>query len=218
MQNETILTDTLKFRTLITQESDRACALMAAAYLDVQLTNLLRAVLVEDTNVVNDLFEPSKPIGTFSAKIDMAYLLGLLSKEEQRDLHLIRKIRNAFGHDPAPIDFSTPAISSRACELTHTWHDDSARPRAHFTSTVMAILATVTVALITKKHANQKPNTDDQLKEELAQDKELLQGFEKIRNGPSSKVIEFLEKMDQETMRAAALLEKQIFAKGDSNS
>ena len=82
------------FRPTLTPETDRGCALMAAAYLDSQLEELLRAVFVDDQKVVSELLQSERALGSFSAKIDMAYSLGLLPADAYRDLHLIRKIRN----------------------------------------------------------------------------------------------------------------------------
>jgi len=56
-------------------------------------------------------------LGTFSARIDAAYCLGLLSKDENRDLHLIRKIRNDFAHKLIDMSFESQEIASRCREL-----------------------------------------------------------------------------------------------------
>jgi DNA-binding MltR family transcriptional regulator len=109
----------VKFRQALTPESDRGCALHAASYLDGELETLLRARLVDDAKTVQEFFRPDGPLGSFSARIDMAYLLGLIGPAARRDLHLIRKIRNDFGHNPSPINFSDPAIASRCRELSH---------------------------------------------------------------------------------------------------
>ena len=79
------------FRPTLTPETDRGCALMAAAYLDSQLDELLRAVFIDDQKVVGALLRREGPLGSFSAKIDMAYSLGLLPADAYRDLHLTEK-------------------------------------------------------------------------------------------------------------------------------
>ena len=102
------------FRRTLTPESDRGCALIAAAYVDAQLETLLRSYFVDDSKCVDELLANSKPLGTFSARIDLTYALGLLPADIYRDLHLIRKIRNDFGHNPAPITFEEPAIDRKS--------------------------------------------------------------------------------------------------------
>jgi hypothetical protein len=47
----------LAFRQALTKESDRGCALFAAAFLDKTLSDLLYLSLVNDKKVERDLFE-----------------------------------------------------------------------------------------------------------------------------------------------------------------
>lgn len=148
------------FRHSLTGESDRGCALMAAAFLDAQLDQLLRRTFVANEHIAEDLLGPSKPLGTFSSRIDLAFMLGFLSEHERRDLHLIRKVRNDFGHDPSLLTFEHPPIASRCRELTHSYHEADARPRGHFTSAVFGILATIDIAILRAKHMNQRPHRE----------------------------------------------------------
>jgi DNA-binding MltR family transcriptional regulator len=116
---------------------------MAAAYLDSQLTELLRRSFVDDPSIADELLGQSKPLGTFSSRIDLAYALGLIEKSVHRDLHLIRKIRNDFGHVPTPIEFDHPPIAGRCRELTHIYYEPDVSPRKRFLNTVMGVLASV---------------------------------------------------------------------------
>ena len=109
--------EVMEFRSSLTPETDRGCALMAAAFLDSELELLLRAFVVKNKKVEDEMFGQSKPIGAFSSRIDLAYLLGLISADTRRDLHLIRKIRNDFGHVHRPISFEDQAIVNRCHEL-----------------------------------------------------------------------------------------------------
>lgn len=174
----------IAFRTSLSAESDRGCALMAAAFLDSQLEELLRLCLVPDKDVSEELLSASKPLGTFSARIDMAYALGKIGPKARRDLHLIRKIRNDFGHDPNPIDFSLPLIANRCRELHFTHHDKKAKSRSRFTNAVHGVLAcihsstfkTVTpplgVDLVVPESS--KPLTDEA---SVQQARDLINGF-----------------------------------------
>ena len=91
------------FRKALTSESDRGCVLLAAAYLDKSLSDLLYVSLVENKNIEKDLFDGTAPLATFSSRIKLAYYLGLISEACRRDLDTIRRIRNDFGHDPEMI-------------------------------------------------------------------------------------------------------------------
>ena len=84
----------------LSRESDRAAALLAAGYLDHLLGELLAVNMVVAQSQVEELLykNGNGPLGTFSARIDLAYCLGLTSDDEYRDLNLVRKIRNDFAH------------------------------------------------------------------------------------------------------------------------
>lgn len=56
----------------VKKESDRGAVLLCAAWLDDALTEMLRRRLVDDEEIVNKLFGPDEPLGTFSSKITFA--------------------------------------------------------------------------------------------------------------------------------------------------
>ena len=146
--------EVLAFRTTLDPETDRGCALMASAYLDSQIEKLLDRCFIEDDVTVKEMLGQSKPLGTFSARIDMSYLLGRISEQARRDLHLIRKIRNDFGHDPKPLDFTSSKIADRCRELYHTPLDHNEPPRKRFTNAVLGVLAAIHAA---SHHAKRPP-------------------------------------------------------------
>ena len=131
------------FRDTLDAETDRGCALMSAAYLDSQLEELIRASLVDDSKIADEFLSQSKPLASFSSRIDLAFLLGRIGKMVHRDLHLIRKIRNDFGHTSTPLDFTHPPIAARCREMYHCFREDDAHPRKRFTNTVLVVLACV---------------------------------------------------------------------------
>jgi DNA-binding MltR family transcriptional regulator len=113
------ISEHLKFRPFFDTfrgESDRACAVLAGAFLDSLLERLLRRTIVQ--NAPSDLFQAQGPLATFSAKIDMAYSLGLIPKDEHGDFHGIRRIRNDFAHAvDHELSFSTHSVASRIQSL-----------------------------------------------------------------------------------------------------
>lgn len=135
--------EVVEFRSSLNEETDRGCALMAAAYLDDQLERLLRQTFVDDRTAVDELFRPLGPLGSFSGRIELCYALGLLPNETRRDLNLIRKIRNDFGHVAKTLTFDEPGIGARCRELHHSYHEAEAPARSKFTSAVMAICGLV---------------------------------------------------------------------------
>ena len=124
------------------EESDRSCALLAAAFLDEQLRALLEGFLVDDPKSVGQLFEGSGPLATLSSRIDLAYVLGFITPTELRDLGLIRKIRNQFAHELHGLSFETEAISARCNELEAyglVARMTDATPRMRFVTTVALV-------------------------------------------------------------------------------
>lgn len=113
------LEEMIELRVILSNETDRGCALMATAYLDQALGNYICASLVDDESVIKTLLGSQGPLGTFSSRIDLSYMLGLISFADRRNLHLIRKIRNDFAHVSTRITFSTDGIASRCRELTN---------------------------------------------------------------------------------------------------
>jgi DNA-binding MltR family transcriptional regulator len=75
----------------------------AALLNSARLENMLSAILQGNMpnlsgQLKKRIFEGYGPLGSFSAKIDFAFVLGHINAEEHRFLHAIRDIRNAFAH------------------------------------------------------------------------------------------------------------------------
>jgi DNA-binding MltR family transcriptional regulator len=99
-------------------ESDRAAAIVVAAMLDGALAVLLRKRLLEPESKERSLLDGGHaPLGTFATRIDAAYQLGLISSYMARDLHLVRKIRNDFAHDPLHLTFESESVRNRVRAL-----------------------------------------------------------------------------------------------------
>lgn len=91
------------------KDMDRTVAIMESASLELILMALLKSYMRRD-RVVGRLFEPFGPLSTLSGKIDCAYALRLINKKTREDLTYIRKIRNKFAHNMAPLSFSDSQI------------------------------------------------------------------------------------------------------------
>ena len=62
-------------------ESDRGAALIVAAWVDDALTEMVVNHLVrDDAVIIEEMFRPMGPLGSFSSKIRLAYLIGNISK------------------------------------------------------------------------------------------------------------------------------------------
>lgn len=80
-------------------EGDRATVILVVAKLELILFQILQKYLIPVPGSEDELLDNDRPLGTFSAKIRMAYRLGLIDNLFSHSLHLIRKIRNAFAHE-----------------------------------------------------------------------------------------------------------------------
>jgi DNA-binding MltR family transcriptional regulator len=98
--------------------SDRSCVITAASIIDHLLLELLRAKLVPNSSSQDSLFDgANSPLGTFSARIDLAYRVGLVSAQFARDLHLIRRMRNDLAHSIVGRTFSDPGLADQVLRL-----------------------------------------------------------------------------------------------------
>lgn len=132
----------MEFRLSLADETDRGCALMAAEYISNELGELLRAYFVEDEKACDSMLEsPNGALSTLSARIELAYLLGLIGPIACRELHLVRKIRNEFAHAYKPLMFSGTEIAGKCRELRAHCIRPGDSPRANFVRSVMGLLA-----------------------------------------------------------------------------
>ncbi|ANQ26844.1 hypothetical protein BA894_10430 [Vibrio natriegens] len=106
------------FLKTLRSESDRGSVIVAASLLDDVLAKLLKARLAPSLEKKDELFDDhSSPFSTFSARIDLAYRLGLLRPNARASLHQLRKIRNNFAHVSNPKGFDSDSTKSRIQEL-----------------------------------------------------------------------------------------------------
>jgi DNA-binding MltR family transcriptional regulator len=99
--------------------SDRACAILFAGWVELALDRALKSVFRADisSTLSKRLFEFDGSVGTFSAKIDVAYGLGLFGQQSHHDLELIRAIRNGFAHCGQPLEFTTAETADVCAHL-----------------------------------------------------------------------------------------------------
>lgn len=102
-------------------DSDRGAALVLAAFVEEELELCLQRHFITTTAAYRDrmkrLFRPSGPLGSFSVKIDVGWLMGAFGKDAQKDLVRVKDIRNAFAHQVEVHTFDHPAISGICASL-----------------------------------------------------------------------------------------------------
>jgi hypothetical protein len=105
-------------REIMSSGSDRTVGIVAGALLEDRLTEYLKHnLLVGDEDIWRFFFGIGGALGTFESKARIGYLLGLYSKEGQKDLSYIIKIRNAFAHLPLAKDFNTSPVRELCMNL-----------------------------------------------------------------------------------------------------
>ena len=93
--------------------SDRTAAIVIASLVETRLTSTLQAGLHHDEEIVQNLFRPSGPLGSFSAKLDLSRLMGAISAEAYRDLTIMKNVRNIFAHQLKAATFDDQRIADQ---------------------------------------------------------------------------------------------------------
>lgn len=92
---------------------------LAGSIVETHLTNLIRHSLHDPEGTVwKQRAHPSGPFGPFAVKIDLAFLVGLITEQARRDLVVLKDIRNRFAHDLAITGFDDDSISAKCRNLT----------------------------------------------------------------------------------------------------
>ncbi len=101
----------------LVKEGDRATVILAVAKLDLILSQILQKHLISIPGSKDELLDDDGPLSTFSAKIHIAYRLGLIDNLFAHSLHLIRKIRNNFAHEVEGCSLNSGSHRDRVREL-----------------------------------------------------------------------------------------------------
>jgi len=122
------LNDEFRYEVVL-NESDRGAVLVASAFIEEALEHLLRQVLtVKSCNTSNDKFpmhlnlllKPGidAPLGSFSARITTAFVLGTIDVDYLKALEALRNLRNSYAHRKA--DGTRPKLTTEAIKDIYT--------------------------------------------------------------------------------------------------
>lgn len=114
---ERLIQETTNFVVGLAREGERAAVVLGAARLDVSLERLLKKLMHPHPGGSDNLFDSDRPLGSFSAKIALAYRLGVIDRNFEHALQMIRKIRNAFAHSINVASLSEPPYNGQLNEL-----------------------------------------------------------------------------------------------------
>jgi hypothetical protein len=167
----------VQLRRSLLNESDRGCALAGAAFLESALGALLRTYLLDDPKVADELFAGTGPLATFSARIDLAYALGLVGAHGRRDMHLIRKVRNEFAHEPGTPSFDDAPIAARCRELHADVWDEGLSSRKRFVRALLGSVGRIHGRMQLTTHRDAAPDADlkdPKMQEQLGRMREAM--------------------------------------------
>ncbi len=112
--------DTKKVYDVLNDASDLACVLIGTSYLSELLANIIEVSFIE-TSISGKLLDPRDgAIGQFATRADLAYCLGLISKNVYQDLCKVAAIRTMFAHKHLALDFSDKIVRNN-CEKLKAW-------------------------------------------------------------------------------------------------
>ena len=92
------------------EETDRGAALVGAALIDERLVCLLKSHLLECKQTKELLGGGNSPLGTFSARANLSYCLGLITELEYKEIEVVRKVRNEFAHKVHGLTFKDQKV------------------------------------------------------------------------------------------------------------
>ena len=138
------LTDFDGFFEELQSESPRAAVIIASAFLDAQLREILSNSFVDDKKIVEELLDSD--FLTFSSRTKIAYCMGLISKNIFHDLNIVRKIRNKFAHKMHGYSFDEPEVVNwcNSLKLAKMITDVTSIPKSHETHFVLGVIQLAT--------------------------------------------------------------------------
>ena len=121
---------------------DRVVAIVGAAYLDSTLDSLLRSIFVDHREDAGRLLSLDAPLGANGSRCQLAYCLGLITRDQRDDLKRVARIRNLFAHEFSATCFDEGSIRDHCLALKYPSQlagmssqifegDDAKRVRAH---------------------------------------------------------------------------------------
>ena len=128
-----------RVRMELANESERGCALVAAAFIDDSLEQVLYSVFRKESvakKSSKELFAPNMALSSTYAKARLCHALGVIIDPVFRDIDAVRHIRNTFAHQFENLTFEHQAIRDRV-ESLHTLTlitEDDLTPVSTFTS------------------------------------------------------------------------------------
>ena len=102
----------------LASSDDHTVAIIAGTIVEARLRQAIEKVIVRDAEIEKEMFRPSGPLGDFAAKIRLAFLLGIISKEGYDNLDILKTVRNRFAHWVEVENFKSSNVKSLTDRLS----------------------------------------------------------------------------------------------------
>jgi mannitol operon repressor len=138
-------------------ESDRGCAIIGGAMIDQSLSKLIAKYLIDDQPAVDELLEPHGRPSSVYTRVSLAYCLGLVMKNQVKDIIVISRIRNYFAHNLDAASFENEEVMKMCDEIK--WYfetayatDEEKSPRKYFQVAVAMLIYNLAVQSTPLEH------------------------------------------------------------------
>jgi hypothetical protein len=131
--------------------ADGEVAIIGPAYIEYGLEQAITEHFREDLaetdikRIFRGDHERPGTLSDFAAKIDLAYVLGILTDEAREDLHSIRLIRNSFAHSMFRLSMRDKEVTGLMQRLHLRVRDQSVEP-LHFTVGMQRLILSFAIA------------------------------------------------------------------------
>ena len=110
----------------------RELVIVAGATFDIALVEMIELRLIEDTKEQESFIgingDGRAPVGAFGARIQLAFLLGILRKEDVDIFRAIKNLRNIFAHK-VEATFLSDDVVKELKKLNYAWRKQGFRIR-----------------------------------------------------------------------------------------
>ena len=101
------MSDANTWGKVVHDESDRGAIILISGMIEEFLVSRINRKLIKlNSKETKEIYGADAPLGTFSAKIRMAYAMGLITRQVRNMIDVLRSIRNACAHTGIEISFS----------------------------------------------------------------------------------------------------------------
>jgi hypothetical protein len=98
---------------------DRHVATAGTSAVEAALRRAIAQHYPDKTQADLDAMFSRRPLATFNGLIESALALGIVSDDQTRELHRLRKVRNAFAHAMNAVSFEDEAVAALVKRLWH---------------------------------------------------------------------------------------------------